>query len=74
MSAKFSKKDNEAEACAHRADCNECRLPAPIRESGSLGDRHIDNQRIIRQRMHRFDPGDPGGILLGTKNATAFGQ
>ena len=24
--------------------------------------------------MHRCDPGDPGGFLLGTKNATASGQ
>ena len=36
LSTELSEKDNEAEDCAHRADCNECRLPAPIRESGSL--------------------------------------
>ena len=40
-------------------------------ERRRLGDRYVDNERIIRQRMHRFDTADPVGIPLGTKDAAA---
>ena len=73
LSAEGSKQSREAEYCAHRADRDECRLPPPIREGGSLGDRHIDNERIVRQRMHRFDM---SGAVISLKsiNPAAFGQ
>jgi hypothetical protein len=36
LNAKRSKEDNEAENRADCPDCNECRLPSPIREGGIL--------------------------------------